>query len=201
VRSGFVESFNRPGKNVTGIITLSTDLETKKLELLHEIVPRPALIAVLLDPKFSEAEAQLKEFSSRPFRLVEECYRLAEEARRMVEECYRLGSLRLDVSDLHYFGPLLVFGCNIIAELGGGENHWNRTDLGKPFLDGRLASPALISPASRVMISVTQSGLRGLFGHRMCQHLRPVCRGVTAGADAGRSGGWRRAATAAVRSI
>jgi len=61
VRSGFVESFNRPGKNVTGIVTLSTDLETKKLELLHEIVPRPALLAVLLDPKFSEAEAQLKE--------------------------------------------------------------------------------------------------------------------------------------------
>src|SRR5262245_61954608 len=61
VRSGFVESFNRPGKNVTGIITLSTELETKKLELLHEIVPRPALLAVLFDPKFSEVEAQLKE--------------------------------------------------------------------------------------------------------------------------------------------
>jgi putative ABC transport system substrate-binding protein len=64
VRSGFVESINRPGKNVTGVIVLSTELEAKKLELLHEIVPRPALIAVLLDPKYSEAEAQLIEVQS-----------------------------------------------------------------------------------------------------------------------------------------
>jgi putative tryptophan/tyrosine transport system substrate-binding protein len=64
VRAGFVESINRPGKNVTGVITLSTDLEAKKLELLHPIIPRPALIAVLLDPKFSEAEVQLKEVQS-----------------------------------------------------------------------------------------------------------------------------------------
>jgi len=64
VRAGFVESINRPGKNVTGVITLSTDLEGKKLELLHPLIPRPALIAVLLDPKFSEAEVQLKEVQS-----------------------------------------------------------------------------------------------------------------------------------------
>ena len=47
VKAGFVESINRPGKNVTGVITLSTDLEAKKLELLRELLPRPALIAVL----------------------------------------------------------------------------------------------------------------------------------------------------------
>jgi putative ABC transport system substrate-binding protein len=64
VRAGFVESINRPGKNVTGVMVLSTELEVKKLELLHEIVPRPVLIAVLLDPKFSEAEAQLQAVQS-----------------------------------------------------------------------------------------------------------------------------------------
>jgi putative ABC transport system substrate-binding protein len=64
VRAGFVERINRPGKNVTGVMVLSTELEAKKLELLHQIVPRPALIAVLLDPKFSEAEAQSKEVES-----------------------------------------------------------------------------------------------------------------------------------------
>jgi putative tryptophan/tyrosine transport system substrate-binding protein len=64
VKAGFVESINRPGKNVTGVITLSTDLEAKKLELLRELLPRPALIAVLLDSKFSDAEGQLKEIQS-----------------------------------------------------------------------------------------------------------------------------------------
>src|SRR5262245_24111213 len=64
VKAGFVESVNRPGRNVTGVITLSTDLEAKKLEMLHQFVPHPALIGVLLDPKFDEAEAQLKEVQS-----------------------------------------------------------------------------------------------------------------------------------------
>ena len=64
VKAGFVESINRPGKNVTGVITLSTYLEAKKLELLRELLPRPALIAVLLDSKFSDAEGQLKEIQS-----------------------------------------------------------------------------------------------------------------------------------------
>jgi putative ABC transport system substrate-binding protein len=45
-------------------MVLTTDLEAKRLELLHELVPHPALIVVLRDPKFSEAEGQLKEVQS-----------------------------------------------------------------------------------------------------------------------------------------
>ena len=63
-KAGFVESVNRPGGNVTGVTVLTTDLEAKRLELLHELVPHPALIAVLLDPRFAQAEGQLKEVRS-----------------------------------------------------------------------------------------------------------------------------------------
>jgi putative ABC transport system substrate-binding protein len=48
------------GSNMTGTSLLTTTLEAKRLELLHELIPNAAVIAVLLNPNFSEAETQLK---------------------------------------------------------------------------------------------------------------------------------------------
>jgi putative ABC transport system substrate-binding protein len=46
VKDGLVESLNRPGGNVTGISFLVNQLGPKKLQLLHELVPNAALIAL-----------------------------------------------------------------------------------------------------------------------------------------------------------
>jgi ABC-type uncharacterized transport system substrate-binding protein len=50
VRLGFVASLSRPGGNLTGINFLSGELVTKRLELLHQLVPAATRLAVLVNP-------------------------------------------------------------------------------------------------------------------------------------------------------
>jgi len=50
VQSGLVASLNRPGGNITGVVNLSADLTAKRLDLLHELAPRAAVIALLTNP-------------------------------------------------------------------------------------------------------------------------------------------------------
>ena len=47
---GFISSLARPGGNITGVGALSTELSGKRLELLRQIVPRAARVAVLWNP-------------------------------------------------------------------------------------------------------------------------------------------------------
>ena len=61
VRVGLVTSFNRPAGNLTGITFLATALEPKRLALLRELVPTAALIAVLFNPHFPDAEIYLRD--------------------------------------------------------------------------------------------------------------------------------------------
>jgi ABC-type uncharacterized transport system substrate-binding protein len=59
VQEGLVASLDHPGGNVTGIINLHTELEPKRLEILHEMVPEATTIGVLVNPNFPDAQTQL----------------------------------------------------------------------------------------------------------------------------------------------
>jgi putative ABC transport system substrate-binding protein len=50
VNSGLAESYNRPGFNVTGILSVVDTLPGKRLDLLLELLPRAAKIGVLVNP-------------------------------------------------------------------------------------------------------------------------------------------------------
>jgi ABC-type uncharacterized transport system substrate-binding protein len=61
VRVGLVASLSRPGGNVTGVVFTVTDLGAKQLGLLHELVPKAAVIAVMGDPNQPESELESRE--------------------------------------------------------------------------------------------------------------------------------------------
>ena len=69
VKIGLAKSLNRPGGNVTGISLLATELEAKRLGLLHELVPRARVIGVLVDGNFQEAETQTLEVTQAARRI------------------------------------------------------------------------------------------------------------------------------------
>src|SRR5499427_4227218 len=50
VTSGLVASINRPNGNATGVSLVARELNAKKLELLHELLPTAARLGVLLNP-------------------------------------------------------------------------------------------------------------------------------------------------------
>ena len=61
VSAGLVESWNRPGANVTGATLLTALMEPKRFGLLRELAPGATLIGVLLNPIFPPATRQLQE--------------------------------------------------------------------------------------------------------------------------------------------
>jgi putative ABC transport system substrate-binding protein len=61
VKAGIVTSINRPGGNITGVSLLGSALEGKRLGLLNEIFPGATPIGVLVNPRYPDVVAQLRE--------------------------------------------------------------------------------------------------------------------------------------------
>jgi putative ABC transport system substrate-binding protein len=63
VKLGMVASLNRPGGNATGVANLESELVGKQIELLHELLPKAAVIGLLVNPTSQNTETQLRDVS------------------------------------------------------------------------------------------------------------------------------------------
>lgn len=61
VRVGLVATINRPGGNITGVVFSVAPLVAKLLGVLHELVPKASIIAVLRDPNGPDVESQSRD--------------------------------------------------------------------------------------------------------------------------------------------
>jgi putative ABC transport system substrate-binding protein len=61
VKIDLVTSLARPGGNLTGINFFSSELAAKRMELLHEMVPAAARVAILGDPTFRLTESYVRD--------------------------------------------------------------------------------------------------------------------------------------------
>ena len=61
VKAGLVASLNRPGGNLTGVSVFNNRLGSKRLGLLHEMVPSASPIAILVNPTNPDAEDEVKD--------------------------------------------------------------------------------------------------------------------------------------------
>jgi len=61
VAVGLVDSLSRPSGNATGVNIYLSHLGAKRLELLRELVPNAAVIGMLVNPNFPDAESQSKD--------------------------------------------------------------------------------------------------------------------------------------------
>jgi putative tryptophan/tyrosine transport system substrate-binding protein len=96
VRIGLVSSFNRPGANITGMSLFTSAIEAKRLELLHELVPKVTVIAALANPDNPNAESDIKETQAAARTLGLELHVLNASNERQIDSVFaRLAQLQV----------------------------------------------------------------------------------------------------------
>jgi putative tryptophan/tyrosine transport system substrate-binding protein len=108
VELGLVASLSRPGGNLTGATNLNTEVLPKRLQLMHEVVPVDAKIALLLNPRNPAADGQLRDVRTAARTLGRELQVVNASTEREIEAAFvSLAPLRV--------GGLVVTGDGIFV--------------------------------------------------------------------------------------
>jgi putative tryptophan/tyrosine transport system substrate-binding protein len=117
VKQGLVASFNRPGGNTTGIVLLTSQLDSKRLSLLRDVVPNASTVGFLVNPKFSASEAQISDMQDAARAMNQPIQVLRANTDREVSAAFetivqqRIPALVVAAS------PFFDTRCNILVEL------------------------------------------------------------------------------------
>ena len=88
VAGGLVSNLNRPGGNITGVSFASAPLQPKRLELLHELVPRPTTIAWLRNPATPTFEFEVRDVEAAAQALGRQLLTLNAESLREIDAAF-----------------------------------------------------------------------------------------------------------------
>ena len=64
VKFGLVASLSRPGGSATGVNLLTSELTTKRLALVRELLPGATAVAILVNPRSPESEPQVRDLQA-----------------------------------------------------------------------------------------------------------------------------------------
>lgn len=110
VADGLVASFNRPEGNVTGATFNGAALMAKRMELLREIVPQASDVALLVNPKGTLAEAQIRDATAAAQKLGQRLHVLNASTESEIDDAFaEMGRLKVGafiVSTDPFFGFL-----------------------------------------------------------------------------------------------
>ena len=88
VRDGLVASLGRPGGNITGVVFIVSELGTKRLELLRQLVPNATSIGVLVNPNTPETEAERNDLLAASFKIGQQLIVLDVGSDRDIENAF-----------------------------------------------------------------------------------------------------------------
>ena len=103
-----VASLNRPGGNLTGFTQFTAALEPKRLDLLRELVPNAAVIAMLVNPNYPDSETQVSDVTTAARELATQIYVLKASSESGIDAAFatlveqRIGAL-LVASDPFFY--------------------------------------------------------------------------------------------------
>src|SRR5437899_3467340 len=108
IRAGLAASLNRPGGNITGVVNLNVEVAPKWLELIRELMPTAATIAVLLNPTGGVLPEQFfRELEAAAPRLGMQLHVLHASGERDFDSIF--AALRQKPADALVIGPDILF--------------------------------------------------------------------------------------------
>jgi putative ABC transport system substrate-binding protein len=135
VKTGAVAALNRPGGNVTGLSVLSVAMEAKRLQLVHELAPNVATIAIIVNPNNPQADEQLHELQDAAHALGVQIEPFKAGSPTGIDTAFatlverRAGAL-LMAADAFFNIRREQF---IVLSAGSSLPHWRRTELLSQF--------------------------------------------------------------------